>query len=113
VRGINAPRIELTEFGDKRNLCKALLDGNRSEFDKDLNCLRELRDQIAPASTFVDGSDGKTGVAAFVEKFESATRWIDKLQSWMSSLGQENANDPPGPHQTSTQNSLYKYSSEH
>lgn len=78
-RGMNPPKIELTEFSDKQDLCKKLFDGNKPKFKAELKSLRELRDQLAHAATFVDRSDGKTGVVAFVEKFESATRWIDEL----------------------------------
>jgi hypothetical protein len=78
-RDMNPPKIELTEFCDKRDLCKQLMDGGKSRFEEDLDDLRGLRDQIAHASTFVDHSEGKTGVAAFVDKFESAKRWIDEL----------------------------------
>jgi hypothetical protein len=78
-RGMNPPRIELTEFSDKRDLCMRLIDSSKSRFEEELDSLRDLRDQIAHASTFVDRSDGKTGVVAFVDKFESAKRWIDEL----------------------------------
>ena len=78
-RGMNLVKLELTEFGDKRDLCKRLLEHGKSKFEKELDSLRDLRDQLAHAATFVDGSDGKTGVAAFVDKFESAKRWIDEL----------------------------------
>jgi CBS domain-containing protein len=87
-RGMNPPKIELTEFGDKRNLCKPLVSSNRSQFEKELKSLRDLRDQIAHASTFVDRSDGKTGVAAFVDKFESAKRWIDELTKLLTKAGE-------------------------
>ncbi len=49
------------------------------DFENDLNDLRDLRDQLAHAATFVDGSHGKMGVPAFVDKFEAAKRWIDQL----------------------------------
>jgi hypothetical protein len=78
-RGMNPPKIELTDFCDKRDLCGRLINGSQPEFTKELNKLRDLRDQIAHASTFVERSKGDTGVITFVEKFESATRWIDKL----------------------------------
>jgi hypothetical protein len=85
-RGMNPPKIELTEFSDKRNLCKELVNDGKSKFKEELEKLRELRDQLAHASTFVDRSDGKTGVVAFVEKFESATRWIDELTRLAANL---------------------------
>jgi hypothetical protein len=78
-RGMNPPKIELTEFGDKRDLCRQLIDVSKSKFKEELDDLRDLRDQIAHAATFIDRSDGKTGVTAFVDKFESAKRWIDGL----------------------------------
>jgi hypothetical protein len=79
ARGMNPPKIELTDFSDKRDLCKPLIDGSKSRFEKELDSLRDLRDQLVHASTFVDRSAGKTGVAAFVDKFESAKRWTDEL----------------------------------
>ena len=78
-RGMNLVKIELMEFCDKRDLCKRLVDHGKSKFDRELDSLRELRDQLAHSATFVDGSDGKTGVAAFVDKFESAKHWINEL----------------------------------
>jgi hypothetical protein len=78
-RVMNLPKIELTEFCDKADLCKQIVDGSKSRFKEDLESLRVLRDQLVHAATFVDDSDVKTGVAAFVDKFESAKRWIDKL----------------------------------
>jgi hypothetical protein len=78
-RGMNLPKIELTEFGDKRDLCKQFVGGSKTKFTQELDSLRDLRDQLAHAATFVDRSDGKTGVVGFVDKFESAKRWIDEL----------------------------------
>lgn len=78
-RGMNLPKIELTEFCDKADLCKQFVDGSKSRFKEDLESLRVLRDQLAHAATFVNGSDGKTGVVGFVDKFESAKRWINEL----------------------------------
>jgi len=51
---MNPPKIELTDFGDKRDLCKRLLAGGKNRFTEELDSLRDLRDQIAHASTFVD-----------------------------------------------------------
>lgn len=79
MRGMNLVKLELMEFCDKRDLCKRLLDHGKSKFERELDSLRDLRDQLAHVATFVDGSDGKTGVAAFVDKFESAKHWIDEL----------------------------------
>lgn len=76
---MNPPRVELTEFSDKRDLCKRLISGSKSSFVRDLDELRDLRDQLAHATTFVEGSDGRMGVVAFVEKFEAAKRWTDTL----------------------------------
>jgi hypothetical protein len=78
-QGMNLPKIELTEFCDKADLCRQFVDGSKSKFKEDLERLRILRDQLMHMATFVDGSDGKTGVTAFVDKFESAKRWIDEL----------------------------------
>jgi len=66
-----------TDFGDKRDLCKRLLAGGRM-FTEELEvcgiCAIKLR-----THQLCRRSDGKTGVKAFVDKFESATRWIDEL----------------------------------
>ena len=53
-RGLNPPRIELTEFADKRDLCKRLLATGRKRFEREMDGLRNLRDQLAHAATFVD-----------------------------------------------------------
>ena len=78
-RLINPPLLELTEFGDKRDLCKKLVEGNKTKFSDELDDLRDLRDQLAHAATFVDPSDGQTAVTIFVERFENARRWIRDL----------------------------------
>jgi hypothetical protein len=78
-RGMNPPKIELTEFSNKRDLCRQLIDGSKSRFKKELEDLRDLRDQIAHAATFVDRSAGKTGVAAMVDKLESTKHWIAEM----------------------------------
>ena len=83
-RGMNPPRIELTEFSDKRDLCKRLIDGSKSAFQKGLEDLRDPRDQLVHAATFVNGSDGKRGATALVNKFESAKHWIDQLSKLTS-----------------------------
>lgn len=85
-RGMNPPKIELMDFADKRDLCRKLFDGSKSKFRGELSNLRDLRDQLAHAATFVDRSDGKTGVVAFVEKFESATYWIGELTKLAAKL---------------------------
>ena len=78
-RGMNLVKIELTEFCDKRIYASSSSTAANQNLKKNSIVLRDLRDQLAHAATFVDGSDGKTGVAAFVDKFESAKRWIDEL----------------------------------
>jgi predicted transcriptional regulator len=84
-RKINPRKIELTDFCDKRDLCRQLIHGSKNKFTKELDALRDLRDQIAHAATFVDGSDGKTGVVAFVDKFQNTKHWIDELTKLGSS----------------------------
>ena len=79
-RGMNPPRIELTEFADKRDLCKRLLATRRKQFDQDMDGLRDLRDQLAHASTFVD-ADGAEGIAAFIDKCEAARYWLRELMT--------------------------------
>ena len=79
VRDLNPPRIELTDFCDKRDLCMEIIDSSKRRFAQELDDLRDLRDQLAHAATFVDRTDAKTGVVAFVDKFEAAKRRIDEL----------------------------------
>jgi hypothetical protein len=55
---MNPPLLELSEFSDKRNLCKELLAEGKSNFIDQLEELRVLRDQIAHAATFIDPSRG-------------------------------------------------------
>ena len=78
-RGMNPPRIELTEFADKRDLCKRLIATGRKRFERDMDGLRDLRDQLAHAATFLDETDGSTGMASFVDKCEAARYWLQEL----------------------------------
>ena len=84
TRGMNLPKIELTEFSDKADLCKQFVVGSKSKFKEERANLRDLRDQLAHAATFVDSSDGKSGVVGFIDKFESAKRWIDEFSTLIS-----------------------------
>ena len=77
-RLINPPLLELTEFSDKRDLCKKLVE-SKGKFDDELDDLRDLRDQLAHASTFIDPADGQLAVTKFVDRFVSARRWIHEL----------------------------------
>ncbi len=78
-RGMNPPRIELTEYADKRDLCRRLLTTERKRFDREMDGLRDLRDQLAHAATFLDEADGSTGIASFVDKCEAARYWLQEL----------------------------------
>jgi hypothetical protein len=78
-RGLNPPRIELTEFADKRDLCKRLIATGRKRFERDLDGLRDLRDQLAHAATFVDDADDATGIESFVDKWDAARYWLQEL----------------------------------
>ena len=81
-RGLNPPRIELTEFADKRDLCKPLMAAlGRKKFDREMDGLRDLRDQLAHAATFVGEGDGATGIAAFVDKCVAAQYWLQELMT--------------------------------
>jgi hypothetical protein len=80
-RGMNPPRIELTEFSDKRDLCKRLLSTGRRRFDQELDGLRDLRDQLAHAATFLDDVDEGTGISSFVDKCEAARHWLRELMT--------------------------------
>ena len=87
-RGLNPPRIELTEFADKRDLCKRLLSAGRTRFDREMDGLRNLRDQLAHAATFVDDEDGSTGIGSFVDQWDAARYWAQELmvlieKEWM------------------------------
>ena len=78
-RGLNPPRIELTEFGDKRDLCRRLIATGRKRFDQELDGLRDLRDQLAHAGTFLDEANGSTGIQSFVDKWDAARHWLQEL----------------------------------
>jgi CBS domain len=78
-RRMNPPLLELTEFADKRDLCKRLVEGNKSTFSHELHELGGLRDQLAHAATFVDPSKGQSAVTEFVDHFESAKHWIHEV----------------------------------
>jgi hypothetical protein len=78
-RRINPPLLELTEFGDKRNLCERLVEGSKSKFSDELDDLRGLRDQLAHAATFLDPSNSPSAVTKFVDHLENAKYWIHEL----------------------------------
>ena len=78
-RGLNPPRVELTEFADKRDLCKRLMTKDRKRFERELDGLRDLRDQLAHAATFVAETDGAAGIASFVDKCEAARYWLQQV----------------------------------
>jgi hypothetical protein len=78
-RRMNPPLLDLTEFADKRDLCMALVKGSKSKFERELDALRDLRDQLAHAATFIDDAKGHKDVNEFVNKFESASYWIKEL----------------------------------
>lgn len=78
-RGLNPPRIELTEFADKRDLCKRLLAAGRKRFDREMDGLRNLRDQLAHAATFLDDADDSTGIGSFVDHWDAARYWVQEL----------------------------------
>jgi len=80
-RGLNPPRIELTEFADKRDLCKKLIAADKRRFDREMDGLRDLRDQLAHAATFLDDSDRSTGMSSFVDKCEAARFWVQELMT--------------------------------
>ena len=84
-RGLNPPRIELTEFADKRDLCKRLMVSGRKRFENEFDGLRDLRDQLAHAATFLDEADGSTGMASFVDKCEAARYWLQELMALIES----------------------------
>lgn len=87
-RRMNPPLLELTEFADKRDLCKKLVvEGSKSKFSSELDGLRDLRDQVAHAATFVDPSDGQSAVTKFVDHFENATQWIRVLTELATRIG--------------------------
>jgi CBS domain-containing protein len=78
-RRMNPPLLELTEFADKRDLCKRLVEGDKSKFIDELHAIGGLRDQLAHAATFIDPTKGQSAVREFVNQFESAKRWIHEL----------------------------------
>jgi hypothetical protein len=80
-RGLNPPRIELTEFADKRDLCKRMIANGRKRFDRELDGLRDLRDQLAHAATFLDDGDGSMGIESFVDRCECARHWVVQLMA--------------------------------
>ncbi|MEO8360755.1 MAG: CBS domain-containing protein [Vicinamibacteria bacterium] len=78
-QGMNPPKIELLEFGDKRDLCRRRLDRERGRFKNDLEALGRLRDQLAHAATFIDNAHQAGGVSALVANFDAARYWIATL----------------------------------
>ena len=41
--------------------------------------LRNLRDQLAHAATFVDDADSSTGIGSFVDQWDAARYWVQEL----------------------------------
>jgi hypothetical protein len=41
--------------------------------------LRNLRDQLAHAATFVDDADSSTGIGSFVDQWDAARHWVPEL----------------------------------
>ena len=41
--------------------------------------LRNLRDQLAHAATFVDDADSSTGIGSFVDRWDAARHWVQEL----------------------------------
>jgi len=76
---MDPPTLELTEFADKRDLCRRLVEGSKSKFGRDLEKLRTLRDQLAHAASFIDLPHVRPDVREFVDRFESAKYWIQEL----------------------------------
>ena len=61
-----------------------------AEFDDELDELRDLRDQLAHAGTFIDPADGQSAVTTFVDRFANARRWIHELTDLATRIrGQE------------------------
>lgn len=79
-RRMNPKLLELTDFCDKRTLCKKLVDA-KGAFEPDLKRIEGLRNQVAHAGDFLDPSLGPAAVATFVERFESAKHWIHELST--------------------------------
>ena len=77
-RRMNPRLLELTDFCDKRTLCKRLV-GDGVAFEGDMKAIETLRNQVAHAGDFLDASLGPGAVAAFVDRFESAKHWIHEL----------------------------------
>lgn len=82
---MNPPLLELTDFGDKGDLCAHIV-GTDERFAQDLHRLRDLRNQVAHAGTFLDPADGPSAVVAFADRFESALLWISDLTARGSRL---------------------------
>lgn len=88
ARRMNPPLLELTEFGDKRDLCRKAqaISGNRKKYEAEMDALRDLRDSLAHAATFLDEREGTKGVNKFVNQFLSARRWIAYLTQFTQEL---------------------------
>jgi len=78
-RRMNPKMLELTDFCDKRTLCKKLVEKKKGAFERDLEEIEALRNQVAHAGDFLDPSLGAAAVTTFVDRFESTKRWIHEL----------------------------------
>lgn len=78
---MNPDPLELTQFCDKRTIVAKLLrdeqrDFSRSAFERDLEKIESLRNQIAHANDYIP-KDGD--VSQLVESLRAADRWINEL----------------------------------
>ncbi|KAB2964427.1 MAG: CBS domain-containing protein [Thermoanaerobaculia bacterium] len=89
-RRMDPQLIEVTEFSDKRDLCRLLIEaGGKNRFEADMNGLRDLRDSLAHAATFLTNDGEAASIESFVSKFESALVWIRELNALRGRLGVE------------------------
>jgi hypothetical protein len=88
-RKLDPPLLELTDFADKRELCKRLIRSSKSRFEHELTGLRDLRDQLAHAAIFIDPSKGPSAIQEFASKFQNTQRWIDELTQLIAEIRTE------------------------
>jgi hypothetical protein len=82
---LDPPLLELTEFCDKRVAVAKLL-ALGGDFTEQVQAIEKLRNPVAHAATYV-GTDDE--VKVFVERMESAQRWIYALRRRLDRSGEE------------------------
>ena len=80
-KGMNPPRIELTDFCDKRELIASAIGHEKKKFVTAMRDIEDLRNQLAHASTFILPDNLSASVTILVDNFEAIRHWTVRLET--------------------------------